>query len=108
MTMIAGNGVERMQHISDELQLWLNDLTEDRISQVPDHLLQSLITLTLKMYAAKLEDNEHLFPFSGENAVTVTELLHCVTKFMEAVDVEIFELGMFQAWTHSSSLKNRA
>ncbi|MCL6592700.1 MAG: hypothetical protein K6T31_01870 [Alicyclobacillus sp.] len=60
--------------------------------------LQKLFAVLVKIYASKLESGERLHPF-GDTEVTATEVMRTVTQMLKAVQVDLFELGMWQSWT---------
>jgi hypothetical protein len=68
--------------------------------RVPDEAVQQLLTAAVRLYAAKEEDRPRPFPENDE--VTATEVLVTVSEMLEAVDVEVFELGIWQAWGRGS------
>jgi hypothetical protein len=67
---------------------------------VPDAAVQQLLTAAVRLYAAKEGPRPRAFA-EGEE-VTATEVLVTVSEMLEAVDVEVFELGIWQAWGSSS------
>jgi hypothetical protein len=67
--------------------------------RVPDAELRVLTANLVKLYAAKAETGMRtpLPPDGG--AVTVTETMLTVTDLLHAVNVQVFELSMWQAMT---------
>lgn len=84
---------EKLQECADILRL-----AEEADESVPDQLVQQLMTSAVKLYVAKLDDGEFFCPFSSERQITATEVLKAVTQMLHAANVELFELGMWQAW----------
>jgi len=65
-----------------------------------DQTLQDLLSLAIHSYFRRIEsrgENGPLLPVRPESNVTPTEAVVLVTELLKAVDVEIFELGMWQA-----------
>jgi hypothetical protein len=64
---------------------------------IPDAELRSLIANVVRLYAVKAETGMRrpLPPDGG--AVTVTETMLVVTDLLHAVNVQVFELSMWQA-----------
>ena len=64
---------------------------------IPDPELRSLIANLVRLYAVKAETGMRrpLPPDGG--AVTVTETMLAVTDLLHAVNVQVFELSMWQA-----------
>jgi len=67
---------------------------------VPDEAVQHLLTAAVRLYAAK--EGPRVRPFAEDDEVTATEVLVTVSEMLEAVDVEVFELGIWQAWGSGS------
>lgn len=75
-------------------------LAEDTAHQVPGEALQQLMTAAVRLYVARLEAQPGLPPFT-EGDITATEVAVTVTKMLKAVEMEVFELGMWQVWGNS-------
>jgi hypothetical protein len=67
-------------------------------TDLPDEALQRMLTAAVKAYAARQETDPDLYPFTDPDAVTATEVVVAVSKLLEAVEVEVFELGVWQTW----------
>ena len=67
--------------------------------RIPDVELRALMANLVRLYAAKAENGMRrpLPPDGG--AVTVTETMIAVTDLLHAVNVQVFELSMWQAMT---------
>lgn len=67
--------------------------------RIPDAELRLLTANLVRLYAAKAENGMRrpLPPDGG--AVTVTETMIAVTDLLHAVNVQVFELSMWQAMT---------
>lgn len=75
-------------------------IVEDAVDRVPDEALQRLMTAAVKLYAAKMAEGGELSPFL-EGDVTATEVAVAATGMLKAVEMEVFELGMWQVWGRS-------
>lgn len=75
-------------------------LAEDAADQVSDEALQRLMAAAVKLYAARSEAEPRLLPFA-EGDVTATEVAIATTGMLKAVEMEVFELGMWQVWGNS-------
>lgn len=64
---------------------------------VSDTASQRLLTLAVKAYASKLEDENPLFPFIDEESLTATEVGMTVGHMIKAADIDLFELVSWQA-----------
>ena len=58
--------------------------------------VQRMLTEGVRAYAAAREAGEAATPFDGE--MTATEVLITVADMLEAVDVEVFELGLWNVF----------
>ena len=67
--------------------------------RIPDAELRALTASLVRLYAAKAEEGMRtpLPPDGG--GVTVTETMLAVTDLLHAVNVQVFELSMWQAMT---------
>ena len=64
--------------------------------RIPDAELRTLMASLLRLYAAKAENGMRT-PLPDGGGVTVTETMIAVTDLMHAVNVQVFELSMWQA-----------
>ena len=55
----------------------------------------------VRLYAERAaeRDERACRPFHAEPAMTATEVMVTVTAMLKAVNLQVFELGMWQAWT---------
>jgi hypothetical protein len=91
--------VARLQTLVDSLPK-----DPDNADLVSEQAVRRLLTMAVKLYVSTLEAGSHYPPFVDGNSITATDAVIAVTKILEAVDVEVFELGMWQTWgTHERS-----
>lgn len=64
---------------------------------VSDATVQQLLTIAVKLYASKSEDEVVLFPFAGDDALTPTEVGTTVGHMIKAADIDLFELVAWQS-----------
>jgi hypothetical protein len=70
------------------------------IGALPDAELQALLAAAIKSYAARVEASDDPLPaFPVQSGVTATEAMLAVSAIMKAVNVQVFELGMWQSWS---------
>ena len=74
-------------------------LAQNDESDIPDALLQRGLNAMVKIYGAKWDKGERFEVFPEDNLPPATPTLLSVTRMMRAINIEVFELGMFQAWT---------
>lgn len=66
---------------------------------VSDDDLRDLIALGLRLYAVKAEGGMRTPLPRGGGGVTVTDAMLATTDILHALDVQVFELSMWQAMT---------
>jgi hypothetical protein len=65
--------------------------------RIPDAELRALLASLIRLYAAKAEGGMRI-PLPADGAgVTVTETMLTVTDLLHALNVQLFELSMWQA-----------
>lgn len=73
-------------------------LAEGKFDELQPHALQALMAALCKAYAAN-DDADNRFPIlSGRAAVTGTDVMIVCGALLKAVDLQVFELGMWQTW----------
>ncbi|MEX2454519.1 MAG: hypothetical protein WD470_07435 [Rhodospirillaceae bacterium] len=73
------------------------DLPEGQ-SPDPEMLQQGLTALT-KLYTVRFQEGERFDPFTHGRTMPVTSVMIMSTAMLKAVNIELFELGMWQAWS---------
>ena len=66
---------------------------------VPEEPIRQGLTALVKLYAAKWEEGARFAPVDPEGGVSATAAMILATALMRAVHVELFELGLWQAWS---------
>ena len=69
------------------------------VDGVPEEPIQQGLTALVKLYAAKCEAGARFPPVLPDGSVSATAAMILTTALMQAVHVELFELGMWQAWS---------
>jgi hypothetical protein len=70
------------------------------IGALSDAELQGLFAAAIKSYAARAELSDEPLPvLAADSGVTATEAMLAVSAIMKAVNVQVFELGMWQSWS---------
>ena len=96
-------GGEVIAHIPDEekiLKEWAIKLSQLNDGEpIPDTLVQEGMTALTRLYATKFQLGERWEPFSENNVVPATAAMIMCTAMMRQVNVEVFELGMWQSWS---------
>ena len=69
-------------------------------SALSDADVQKMLAASVKLYAERAEaSDEPLAAFGPEAGVTATQAMVSVTAILKAVNLQLFELGMWQAWS---------
>ena len=77
----------------------IDDLIEQaRTTALEDADLQALMVEVVRCYAERVAALGPL-PAFGDARVTATEVMITATALLRAANVELFELGMWQAWS---------
>jgi hypothetical protein len=69
-------------------------------SALPDDAVQALLAAAVRIYAERAEGRDEALPAFPANAgITATHAMVSITAILKAVNVQVFELGMWQAWS---------
>jgi len=64
-----------------------------------DAEIQIMLAQAARLYAERAAESDGpLSAFPPDVAVTATEVMMTVTAMLKAVNLQVFELGMWQAW----------
>jgi hypothetical protein len=74
-------------------------LSEGRIADVPDVAVQQLLLAAVRLFSAKRDQGDHLEAFPG-SAVTATDVAVTAVAMTEAVNLELFELALWNGWSN--------
>ena len=64
-----------------------------------DAELQRSLATSVREYARRAEDDRSFSPFPPDAEVTATEVMITVSAILSAAGLQLFELGMWQAWS---------
>jgi hypothetical protein len=74
--------------------------TAERLS---DADIQAMMARAVRLYAERAAESDDGLPaFPPDAGVTATEVMVTVTAMLKAVNLQVFELGMWQAWSGRS------
>jgi hypothetical protein len=68
-------------------------------AEVSEKNIQDIMTAAVQLYAAKVT-NEGDFPAVTRGTITATDAMITTTALLRAVNVQVFELGLWQSWAH--------
>ena len=71
----------------------------DEDAELPDEVIQEAMTALTRLYTVKFQVGERWSPFADSQMVPATSVMIMTTAMCRAVNVELFELGMWQAWS---------
>jgi hypothetical protein len=67
--------------------------------QLSDIDIQDMLAKSVRLYAERSAERDGTLPAFAADAVTATEVMVTVTAMLKAVNLQVFELGMWQAWS---------
>ena len=70
--------------------------TEPQLSDID---IQDMLAKSVRLYAERAAERDGALPAFAPDAVTATEVMVTVTAMLKAVNLQVFELGMWQAWS---------
>ncbi len=85
---------------ADALAGYFEDLiAHGRTDEVDPHQLQRLLGAVVRFYSAKTEC-EGAFPAVPRGSLTATDAMVTSSALLQAANVQVFELGLWQSWAH--------
>lgn len=70
----------------------------DDTAVVPTEVVQRVLELGTRLYAAEMQSGRALSTFGEHHGVCATDVMITTTGMLKAVNVQLFELGMWQMW----------
>ncbi|MGB8043937.1 MAG: hypothetical protein WCF66_13335 [Pseudolabrys sp.] len=64
-----------------------------------DAEIQNMLANAVRLYAERSAERDGDLPAFPADAVTATDVMVTVTAMLKAVNLQVFELGMWQAWS---------
>jgi hypothetical protein len=71
----------------------------DTLRRPSDADVQDMLAKAVRLYAERAAERDGALPAFASDAATATEVMVTVTAMLSAVNLQIFELGMWQAWS---------
>jgi hypothetical protein len=65
----------------------------------PDETMRRLMAVLVRLYAAKFDEGQRPALLDADGDVSATAVLVTISALMKALNLEIFELGMWQSWS---------
>lgn len=100
---IQADGGELIADVREETEA-LRDFAEKignlkEGEQISDELVQQAMTALVRLYTVKFQLGERWPPFAPGTPVPATAAMIMSTAMLRAVNVETFELGLWQSWS---------
>ena len=73
-------------------------LVDGKLDVLPAEALQTLLASACRLYRARREAGEE-FPPVAKNSISATDAMVTASGLLKALDLAVFELGMWQNWT---------
>jgi hypothetical protein len=64
-----------------------------------DAEIQHMLAKAVRLFAERSVERDGALPAFSTDAATATEVMVTVTAMLKAVNLQVFELGMWQAWS---------
>ena len=74
-------------------------VAEGRLDAVTPEALQALTAAVCRLYSAHVEAGSRFLPLPDQNRVMDTDVMVMASALLRAVNLQVFELGMWQSWT---------
>ena len=96
----ATTGAELAQEAAHVLQRSLQLLDAGKVDEVSDEAVQQLLLAGAKLFYAKRDSGNKLAAFPGPGSITASEVAATCVGMTEVVNLELFELAMWAAWSN--------
>ena len=78
----------------------LDAIENDQLQDIPNEQIGQMLATIFRVYAAKAQSGESIVPFGREDGVSATDVAIGCTAMMDAVGLQLFELGAWQTMTN--------
>ena len=73
-------------------------IVEGKLDMVSAEALQKLLAAACRLYTTRVDAGEQLAAVA-KNSISATDVMVTASGLLKAVDLAVFELGMWQSWT---------
>jgi hypothetical protein len=87
---------ERAMLVAREVERKLSEGCSDILTV---EALQAWMAAACKLYAAQIESGQQILPVQERSGVTATDVMTTASGLLRAVNLAVFELGMWQSWS---------
>jgi hypothetical protein len=92
----SGNGASaEAKRIAEAIE---HGIADGRLDVLTTEALQVLMAAACRVYAARREAGEDLLPIP-RSSLTATDVMTTASGLLQAANLAVFELGMWQGWT---------
>jgi len=78
----------------------MSSQAETALARPSDAEIQAMLAKAVRLYAERVTECEDGLPaFAPDAPMTATEVMVTVTAMLKAVNLQVFELGMWQTWS---------
>jgi hypothetical protein len=74
-------------------------LAEGNLDALTPEALQAAMAALCRLYSAQIEAGRRLMPLPAQSRVMDTDVMVTASGLLRAVNLQVFELGMWQSWT---------
>jgi hypothetical protein len=67
-------------------------------SLAPPEIVQKVLELGTRLYSAEIQSGRKLPAFAQGHGASATDVMITTTAMLKSVNVQLFELGMWQMW----------
>lgn len=100
--------IDDVEEVSLDIAALFSDLIDRaEVEKVSDQALGRILAAAVRLYAAKLQAGSTAAVFHGNSGVTATDVAIGCTAMLEAVDLELFELGLWENWSGLGKTANQ-
>jgi hypothetical protein len=78
---------------------WQAETMASTTERPSDAQVQDMLAKAVRLYAERTAERDGALPAFAPDAASATEVMVTVTAMLKAVNVQVFELGMWQAWS---------
>ena len=75
------------------------EATKSPEQRFSDSDIQEMLARAVRLYAERAAERDGALPAFGPDSATATDVMVTVTAMLKAVNLQVFELGMWQAWS---------
>ncbi len=90
---------DRAKSLAADIERALKASDNGQAAVLHPEAVQDLIATLCKVYSAHVENGTRYGAFSQKNPVTPTDVMVTASGLLNAANLAVFELGMWQSWT---------